>query len=75
LKPGHPEYEAGLLSSRPRGSVLHGFKGLNKFGLDRHSIPGRGERIFPLALVSRPALGHQQARLWSQFTEYLTQSA
>jgi hypothetical protein len=24
---------------------------------DRGSIPGRGERIFPLASVSRPALG------------------
>jgi hypothetical protein len=27
---------------------------------DRGSIPGRGERIFPLASVSRPALGSTQ---------------
>jgi hypothetical protein len=27
---------------------------------DRGSIPGRGERIFPLASVSRPALGSMQ---------------
>jgi hypothetical protein len=27
---------------------------------DRGSIPGRGERIFPLASVSRPALGPTQ---------------
>jgi hypothetical protein len=27
---------------------------------DRSSIPGRGERIFPVASVSRPALGPTQ---------------
>jgi hypothetical protein len=31
------------------------------YGLgDQGSIPGRGERIFPLAIVSRPALGPTQ---------------
>jgi hypothetical protein len=28
---------------------------------DRGAIPGRGERIFPLAFVSRPAVGPTQA--------------
>jgi hypothetical protein len=30
---------------------------------ERGSIPGRGERIFPLASVSRPALGHTEPPL------------
>jgi hypothetical protein len=35
---------------------------------DRGSIPGRGERIFPLASVSRPALGPTQTPVqWVPF--------
>jgi hypothetical protein len=30
------------------------------YGLDDRAIPGRGKRIFPLASVSRPALGSTQ---------------
>jgi hypothetical protein len=34
---------------------------MSTYGLDdRGSIPGRGERIFPVASVSRPALGLTQ---------------
>jgi hypothetical protein len=36
-------------------SIVYGY-GLDDLG----SIPGRGERVFPLAFVSRPALGLTQ---------------
>jgi hypothetical protein len=38
-------------------SILDKFYGVFDLYSDRGSIPGRGERNFPLTSVSRPALG------------------
>jgi hypothetical protein len=44
-----------VVSRVSSGSIVSGY-----WLDDRGSIPGRGERIFPLASVSRPALGPTQ---------------